>query len=90
MVRLMLVLAPVMCILSGIGISSVLSAFMPNIHENNSSGSLISGLVGSSDNNANANTKASTNVKKAASTAQSYPMKYEVNKQKQLMKIRNQ
>ena len=31
MVRLMLVLAPVMCILSGIGISSLLSSFMKNL-----------------------------------------------------------
>lgn len=31
MVRLMLVLAPVMCILSGIGISSILSAYMRNL-----------------------------------------------------------
>ncbi len=31
MVRLMLVLAPVMCILSGIGISSVLVTYMKNI-----------------------------------------------------------
>ena len=31
MVRLMLVLAPVMCILSGIAVSSVLSTFMRNL-----------------------------------------------------------
>ena len=31
MVRLMLVLAPVMCILSGIAISSTLSTFMKNL-----------------------------------------------------------
>ena len=31
MVRLMLVLAPVMCILSGIAISSVLSTYMKNL-----------------------------------------------------------
>lgn len=31
MVRLMLVLAPVMCILSGIGISSILYSFMKNL-----------------------------------------------------------
>lgn len=31
MVRLMLVLAPVMCILSGIGISSVLTSYMKNL-----------------------------------------------------------
>lgn len=31
MVRLMLVLAPVMCILSGIGISAVLYSFMKNL-----------------------------------------------------------
>lgn len=31
MVRLMLVLAPVMCILSGIGVSSILTAYMKNL-----------------------------------------------------------
>lgn len=31
MVRLMLVLAPVMCILSGIGVSAILSAYMRNL-----------------------------------------------------------
>ena len=31
MVRLMLVLAPVMCILSGIGISAVLMTYMKNL-----------------------------------------------------------
>lgn len=31
MVRLMLVLAPVMCILSGIGISSILYAYVKNL-----------------------------------------------------------
>ena len=31
MVRLMLVLAPVMCILSGIGISAVLTTYMKNL-----------------------------------------------------------
>lgn len=31
MVRLMLVLAPVMCILAGIGVSSILTAFMKNV-----------------------------------------------------------
>jgi dolichyl-diphosphooligosaccharide---protein glycosyltransferase len=31
MVRLMLVLAPVMCILSGIGISSILYSYMKNL-----------------------------------------------------------
>lgn len=31
MVRLMLVLAPVMCILSGIGVSHILSIFMRNL-----------------------------------------------------------
>jgi dolichyl-diphosphooligosaccharide--protein glycosyltransferase len=34
MVRLMLVLAPVMCILSGIGISSVLTTYMRNLDVN--------------------------------------------------------
>jgi dolichyl-diphosphooligosaccharide--protein glycosyltransferase len=34
MVRLMLVLAPVMCILSGIGISSIFISFMKNIETN--------------------------------------------------------
>ena len=34
MVRLMLVLAPVMCILSGIGISGIFMAFMKNIESN--------------------------------------------------------
>lgn len=31
MVRLMLVLAPVMCVLSGIGVSSILSTYMKNL-----------------------------------------------------------
>ena len=31
MVRLMLVLAPVMCILSGIGVSAILSTYMKNL-----------------------------------------------------------
>ena len=31
MVRLMLVLAPVMCVLSGIGVSSLLQSFMRNL-----------------------------------------------------------
>jgi dolichyl-diphosphooligosaccharide--protein glycosyltransferase len=31
MVRLMLVLAPVMCVLSGIGISSILYTYMKNL-----------------------------------------------------------
>ncbi len=35
MVRLMLVLAPVMCILSGIGISAVLVTYMKNIESEN-------------------------------------------------------
>jgi len=35
MVRLMLVLAPVMCILSGIAISSVLYTYMKNLDSNN-------------------------------------------------------
>lgn len=34
MVRLMLVLAPVMCVLSGIGISSVLTTYMRNLDVN--------------------------------------------------------
>ncbi|KAK7091614.1 dolichyl-diphosphooligosaccharide--protein glycosyltransferase subunit STT3A [Littorina saxatilis] len=34
MVRLMLVLAPVMCILSGIGVSSILTAYMKNLDTN--------------------------------------------------------
>jgi dolichyl-diphosphooligosaccharide--protein glycosyltransferase len=34
MVRLMLVLAPVMCVLSGIGISSVLNTYMRNLDVN--------------------------------------------------------
>jgi dolichyl-diphosphooligosaccharide--protein glycosyltransferase len=33
MVRLMLVLAPVMCILSGIGASSILTVFMKNLDD---------------------------------------------------------
>ena len=33
MVRLMLVLAPVMCILSGIGISAILTTYMKNLEE---------------------------------------------------------
>ncbi len=34
MVRLMLVLAPVMCVLSGIGISSILTTYMRNLDVN--------------------------------------------------------
>jgi dolichyl-diphosphooligosaccharide--protein glycosyltransferase len=36
MVRLMLVLAPVMCVLSGIGISTVLNTYMRNLESSNS------------------------------------------------------
>jgi dolichyl-diphosphooligosaccharide--protein glycosyltransferase len=35
MVRLMLVLAPVMCILSGIGISATLQTYMRNLETDN-------------------------------------------------------
>ncbi len=35
MVRLMLVLAPVMCILSGIGISATLQTYMKNLESDN-------------------------------------------------------
>jgi hypothetical protein len=37
MVRLMLVLAPVMCVLSGIGISAILNTYMRNLESSSSS-----------------------------------------------------
>ena len=48
MVRLMLVLAPVMCILSGIGISTILTTYMKNLEtaSSNSSSGTSSSAVG--------------------------------------------
>ncbi|VEL28476.1 unnamed protein product [Protopolystoma xenopodis] len=51
MVRLILVLAPVMCILSGIGVSGILKTFIRNLNCNSSSGLIDSSLPSSTNTN---------------------------------------
>jgi dolichyl-diphosphooligosaccharide---protein glycosyltransferase len=67
MVRLMLVLAPVMCILSGIGISSVLSTYMRNLD-----------ITQPKKNPSSASTTTTTTRARRTDDSSTYPRKNEI------------
>lgn len=75
MVRLVLVLAPIMCILGGIGLSGILNAFVPNIQSESSSfASVTTAATPNNKGGAGGVNKTS----KTGSTDHTYPFKSEI------------
>ena len=80
MVRLMLVLAPIMCILSGVAVSNILRTFLPNMASSSSSSDSAANLnSGASQKRFVSVNKLSKNFIMGNHTDPTYPFKSQVN-----------
>lgn len=73
MVRLMLVLAPIMCIVSGVAISNILRTFLPNMSSKSTSSA-----SSYSNSNSSSYQKRSNLTSKSGKTDPTYPFKSQV------------
>lgn len=74
MVRLMLVLAPIMCILSGVAVSNILRTFLPNMYSESTSMEIGSSAGGNSNTISSGQKRTGKNI----SSDPTYPFKSQV------------